>query len=181
MNILITLCFAVAILLSLFETAGVLKARIEGKTKSTRRVLIRAVVFVLLSVLYLSFRNQVNYNALVSHSKTLAQDIRVVNMPFLISVLAVALIIFFVLSELSNLYQAKKQGLTKNISRFVSAVIILICILPILKNSVTMWNEYTDTLEEKYVSPAEMEKEKLQLDLKIKESAPPAKATKAGK
>lgn len=145
MNSLILVLFALAIVLSLYEFAGVLKARAEGLTKSTGRVLMRGVVF--LSVLVLLWQHWDWQRYMMSFTKDSLADMRVGNIPFLVSGFAVCLISILIMSELVNLVQARRAGLTKNTSRLVTSVVILLSLLPIMYETVRMWDRYMEKVE----------------------------------
>ena len=60
------------------------------------------------------------------------------------------IITLFVVFELFGLYWARNLGLTKNVGRFVTSVIILLCLIPILNKTIKMWDTYTEKLEKGY-------------------------------
>ncbi|MDO8734917.1 MAG: hypothetical protein Q7K21_07145 [Elusimicrobiota bacterium] len=149
MDTLVIVSFAVSILLAVYELSGVLKARISGKTKNTGRVIIRFITLIVLMVLlWESFHWYAYISAL---ELPLAEDIRIKNTPFLICIFGLTIIIVFIFVEMWTLYTEKKKGIAVNlVYRLASAIIILLCLIPILSKTITMWDIYTGKLLQQY-------------------------------
>lgn len=148
MDILVIISFAVSILLAIYEFIGVLKARLSGKTKNTFRVITR---FITLVVLILLLWESVHWFAYISTMELpLADDIKITNTPFLICVIGMTTILVFITIEIWSLCLEKKKGARPSIYRFVSAIIILLCLVPVLTKTVTMWDIYTEKLQQQY-------------------------------
>ena len=154
MNILVYTCLTIAIILSVYELVGVIKARIEKRTLSTRRVIMRFFMSALLLFLLLQYIDWSSY--LISINIDNLADARLHNKPFLTCVVIICFIVFFVFKELINIHMARKRGLTKNISRFVSVFIIFLCMIPVLLSSVRMWDAYTLKLESHYIPATQL-------------------------
>ncbi|MBN1383423.1 MAG: hypothetical protein JW983_00900 [Elusimicrobia bacterium] len=148
MDKLIISSFAVSILLALYEFIGILKARITGRTKSTARVFVRFFIFVLLVLLLWQY---IQWHTYISSLPLLPpQDVKISNIPFLICSFITTVIMLFVVVELFRLHRARKLGLTKNIGRFITAIIIILCLIPIFNKTIKMWDSYTQKLEYQY-------------------------------
>lgn len=148
MNVLVIVSFAVAIFLAIYEFIGVLKARLSGKTKNTFRVITR---FITLAVLIVLLWNSIHWYSYISALELpLADDIKIRNTPFLICVFGMTTILIFVTIEIWALFLEKKKGAMPSIFRFVAALIILLCLIPILVKTVTMWDTYTEKLQQQY-------------------------------
>lgn len=149
MDSLVIVSFAVSILLAAYEFVGVLKARLTGKTKNTGRVIARFLIFIILLVL---LWESVHWYAYISTLELpLAEDIRIRNTPFLISILGLTMIIIFIFVEMWTLFAEKKRGSAINfVYRLASATIILLCLIPILSKTITMWDIYNEKLLQQY-------------------------------
>ncbi|HAX61984.1 MAG TPA: hypothetical protein DCX95_05460 [Elusimicrobia bacterium] len=149
MDSLVIVSFAVSILLAIYEFIGVLKARLSGKTENTGRVVARFFIFVILIVL---LWESVHWYAYISALELpLAEDIRIKNTPFLISILGLTTIIVFIFVEMWTLFAEKKRGGAINfVYRVASATIILLCLIPILIRTITMWDIYNEKLLQQY-------------------------------
>lgn len=149
MDSLVIVSFAVSILLAVYEFIGVLKARLSGKTKNTGRVIARFLIFIILMIL---LWESLHWYAYISAIELpLAEDIRIKNTPFLICIFGITTIIVFIFVEMWTLYAEKKKGLAVNlVYRLASAIIILLCLIPILIKTVTMWDIYNEKLKQQY-------------------------------
>ncbi|PIU83877.1 MAG: hypothetical protein COS68_01690 [Elusimicrobia bacterium CG06_land_8_20_14_3_00_38_11] len=149
MDSLVIVSFAVSILLAVYELSGVLKARLSGRTKNTGRVIARFFILVMLMVL---LGESVHWYAYISAIELpLAEDIRIRNTPFLICILGLTTIIIFIFVEMWTLFAEKKKGIAVNFAyRLISAAIILLCLIPILRKTVTMWDTYNEKLLQQY-------------------------------
>ena len=149
MDSLVIVSFAVSILLAVYELSGVLKARISGKTKNTGRVISRFLILVMLMVL---LWESIHWYAYISTLELpLAENIRIKNTPFLICIFGLTTIIIFIFVEMWTLYTEKKKGIAVNlVYRLVSATIILLCLIPILSKTITMWDIYNEKLLQQY-------------------------------
>lgn len=149
MDSLVIVSFAVSILLAVYELSGVLKARLSGKTKNTGRVIARFFILVMLLILlWESFHWYAYISAL---ELPLAEDIRIKNTPFLICILGITMIIIFIFVEMWTLFAEHKKGIAINlVYRITSAAIILLCLIPILSKTITMWDIYTEKLHQQY-------------------------------
>lgn len=144
MNKTVLFFFALSLALSIYEFLAILRARIQNKTKNTQRVIIRGLVFVMLTVLLVQYWTWQRYIASFDH--LVAGEPNVTNTPFLICIIVIGLILSLVLLEIMGLYKAKKMGLTKNTSRLVTSVVVLFCLFPILNATVVMWDVYVEKL-----------------------------------
>ena len=149
MDSLVIVSFAVSILLAVYEFVGVLKARLSGKTKNTGRVIARFFILVMLTVLlWESFHWYAYISAL---ELPLAGEMKIRNMPFLICIFGLTTIIIFIFVEMWTLYAEKKKGIAINlVYRLTSAIIILLCLIPILSKTITMWDIYNEKLQQQY-------------------------------
>ncbi|MFA5779280.1 MAG: hypothetical protein WC947_04015 [Elusimicrobiota bacterium] len=149
MDSLVIVSFAVSILLAVYEFIGVLKARISGKTKNTGRVIARFFTLVILMVL---LWESLHWYAYISALELpLAEDIKIRNTPFLICIFGITTILIFIVVEMWTLYLEKKKGVVIDlVYRLASAIIILLCLIPILIKTVTMWDTYNEKLQQQY-------------------------------
>jgi len=145
---LVIISFALSIIFASYEFVGILKARIVNRTKNTGRVIIKFVVFVLLILLFWQYTSWNAY--ILTVEPLLIKDIKLSNTPYLICTFVMTLILVFTFVEAYGLFHARRKGLTKNISRFVSAAVILLCLIPILIKTMGMWDTYTEKLERGY-------------------------------
>lgn len=144
MDTMVWAFFGVSLLLAVYEFAGVLRARLQNLTRSTGRVVMRGTVVATLVVLLWQHLGWRAYIAGLS-----ASDLghpRLFNVPYVLCNVSIGLIGILVARELVSLARAMRQGLTKNVSRFVTSVLILLCLLPILKETMGMWDQYTEAL-----------------------------------
>jgi hypothetical protein len=144
-------CFGVSLSLALFEFFGILKARLKNITKSTKRVVVRGLIFFSLVFLFGKYLEWQYYIATFSYKNL--ENARLSNTPFVICCVVIALVLILILFELMSLRAAREKGLTKNISRFVTALVILACVFPILKGTLVMWDKYVQALQGDYQDP----------------------------
>src|SRR5262245_54832717 len=145
MNKAVLVCFAVALILSLYEFVGVARARATAKTQSTRRVVLRGMIFFTIAATLWQHLDWQRYVAHMTENQSLDM-MRIGNTPFLFANIALGFVLFLTLLEMYSLIQAKRKGLTKNNSRLVSASVIFLCLIPILQETVDMWDRYTNKL-----------------------------------
>ncbi|MBI5573606.1 MAG: hypothetical protein HY919_03525 [Elusimicrobia bacterium] len=149
MDSLVIVSFAVSILLAVYEFIGVLKARLSGKTKNTGRVIARFFIFIILTILLWELLHWYAY--ISAMELPLAEDIKIKNTPFLICILGITIIIVFIFIEMWTLFAEHKKGIAVNlVYRLTSAIIILLCLIPILIKTVTMWDTYNEKLQQQY-------------------------------
>lgn len=136
--------FVLALSLSAFEFVTVLRARLLRKTQNTRRVAVRGMIFVFLMFLLWQYREWQDYIANFTYFQL--NDVRVNNTPFLLAVMVVGLTLLLLMFEMTRHYRAKKAGLTRNKSRLVTGLLILLCLFPILKATTDMWDVYVEKI-----------------------------------
>lgn len=151
MNFFLFACLIAALLISFYELVGLVRARLGGKTHATGRLLLRSAVFVLV---FLLFWQHLDWNAYVaSFSFDNAYPYRFNNTPYLIACGVIALTLALLMLEIRNLHRARAAGRTNNISRMATAVVLLICMFPVLHATVTLWDTYTEKLSAPYHPP----------------------------
>ena len=149
MDSLIIVSFALSILLAVYEFIGAFKSRLSGKTKNTGRVVARFFNFIILMVL---LWESVHLYAYISALELpLAENIKIKNTPFLICILGITMVVIFIFIEMWTLFAEHKKGIAVNLAyRITSAIIILLCLIPILSKTITMWDIYTEKLHQQY-------------------------------
>lgn len=151
MNLFLFTCLSVSFLIAFYEFVGLLRARLEGKTHATGRLILRFSVFVLVFFL---FWQHLDWNAYVaSFSFEKAYPYRFSNTPYLITCGVIALALALLLTEIRNLHRARREGKTKNTSRLATAVALLLCMMPVLHATITLWDTYNEKLSEPYHPP----------------------------
>jgi hypothetical protein len=148
MNFFQFTCLSAALLLSFYEFVGLLRARLEGKTRANGRLILRSLVFILVFLLFWQHLDWNAYVASFSFEKT--DQFRFNNVPYLIACGIMALTFVLLLIEIRNLRRARAEGRTNNISRLATAVCLLIFILPVLHATVSLWDTYNDKLSAPY-------------------------------
>jgi hypothetical protein len=151
MNFFQFTCLSAALLIAFYEFAGLLRARWEGKTRATGRLILRTAVFVLVFLLFWQHLDWNAYVASFSFHKT--ETFRFNNIPYLICCGIIALTLVLLGIEIRNLTRARNEGRTNNVSRLVTSVVLLVCMLPVLHATVTLWDTYNDKLSEPYHPP----------------------------
>lgn len=148
MNFFLFTCLSAALLLAFYEFVGLLRARLEGKTRATGRLILRTLVFVLV---FLLFWQHLDWNAYVaSFSFEKAATYRFNNTPYLIACGILALAFVLLLIEIRSLHRARAEGRTNNITRMATSVALLIFILPVLHATFSLWDAYNDKLSAPY-------------------------------
>jgi len=148
MNFFLFACLSAALLIAFYELLGLLRARFEGKTRATGRLLLRSLVFVLVFLLFWQHLDWNAYVASFSFEKT--DPFRFNNVPYLIACGIMALTFVLLLIEIRSLRRARAEGRTNNISRMATAVCLLIFIVPVLHATITLWDAYNDKLSAPY-------------------------------
>jgi Ca2+/Na+ antiporter len=138
--------FLVAIGIALAEFVTVFRARIQSKTKSNSRVVVRGGIVFLLAVLFWVYSDWKMY--IIAFDLSRLNEARVHDVPFLFCVLGIGLVGLTVIFELLDHYRAFRRGLTTNKSRLISGLLVLLCLVPILKDTLDMWDVYVMKLAE---------------------------------
>lgn len=151
MSFSIFVCLIFSLITAFYEFVGILRARLEGRTRATGRLCLRALVFVLV---FLLFWQHLDWNAYVaSFSFYKTETYRFNNVPYLICCAIIALTLVLLGMEIRSLARARREGRTNNVSRLVTAVVLLLCMMPVLHATITLWDTYTDKLSEPYHPP----------------------------
>lgn len=151
MNFFLFICLSAALLIAFYELMGVLRARLEGKTHSNARLFLRTAVFILV---FLLFWQHLDWNAYVaSFSFYKTETFRFNNIPYLICCAIIALALVLLGVEIRSLSRARRENRTNNVSRLVTAVTLLLCMMPVLHATITLWDTYNDKLSEPYHPP----------------------------
>ncbi|MBK6880474.1 MAG: hypothetical protein IPN65_05450 [Elusimicrobia bacterium] len=151
MNFFLFTCLSAALLIAFYEFLGIARARYEGKTHATGRLILRTAVFVLV---FLLFWQHLDWNAYVSSfSFYKTESYRFNNIPYLICCAIIALALVLLGLEIRSLSRARREGRTNNVSRLVTAVVLLVCMMPVLQATLSLWDTYNDKLSEPYHPP----------------------------
>lgn len=132
-------------LLAAHELRGVLGARLDGRSSNLSRVLTHGAMMLLLGV-YGAFA--VSYYPLeASRAAIDTYGTPVVNWTY---VVVAALLTLIAGWEGFDLVRARRQGLTRNLSRLVSHSVMVAMLLVMLGLSVQKWDHYMQRLEASY-------------------------------
>jgi len=136
---------AAVFLLALLELRGVVRARVEGRSRNLSRVLSHAAMLVLLAA-YAAFAW--SYLPLESAQGAIVTfNTPTFNWTYLLIGVMLTLLAAW---ESLTLYRARRAGLTENVSRLITHSVMVLVLLVMMGLSVRKWDYYLDRLEASY-------------------------------
>ena len=136
---------AAVFLLALLELRGVVRARLDGRSRNLSRVISHAAMLVLL-VAYVAFAW--SYLPLeTTESAIVTFNTPTFNWTYL---LLGVMLTFLAAWESLSLFRARRAGLTHNVSRLVTHGVMVLVLLVMMGLSVRKWDRYLDRLEASY-------------------------------
>ncbi|HVR29867.1 MAG TPA: hypothetical protein VMS86_10090 [Thermoanaerobaculia bacterium] len=144
-TILEVLLAAAVFLLALLELRGVVRARLDGRSKNLSRILSHAAMLVLL-VAYVAFAW--SYLPLESADGAIVTfNTPTFNWTYL---LLGVMLTFLAAWESLCILRARRVGLTDNLSRLVTHGVMVLVLLVMMGLSVRKWDHYLHRLEASY-------------------------------
>lgn len=140
-NEVVVLC--VILCIAFYEFIGILLARIKGLTKNISRIITHLTLSLITLYLLIYLYKWYLYFQKIDIYKW--EKVEFVNWQLLIVIIVIG---FLIVYEFVGIYYARKFKLTKNISRLVTHLIMLILFIVLLYLNIFKWNIYIERLKE---------------------------------
>lgn len=134
---------SIIFLISLYELIGVWNARRRRLTKNISRLISYLAICLISIALCTDTFSWMNYITYITEGKW--QEVTFINWPFLLISISMGFLIFY---EFTGIYYAKKNKLTKNISRLITHFVMLCLFCLLIFLSIKRWNIYLEILKQ---------------------------------